>query len=438
MTDDTVLAALRRHRRRFPISSWPLRSFAYLITSLPVAAPPVLGATLLVALAAPVAYQLSRGDLPHLFALVGVALAVSLAVLAPLAALPLAALERRRLALVDDRPARSGHRPTPRDLIAWLRVRYAEPATWRAVAYALFLATVVPVVYGCLWLLLIVEAACLIGPLVVLDGAEQVQFGPAEVSTLGEAVPLALLALAVLPLLPYALGLTAGAHAAVARALLHDGDATALREVARSRARLVDAFEAERRRIERDLHDGAQHRLTSLTLQLGVAMVDVPANSPAARPLALAHRQAKDLMVELRELIYGIHPQTLTDLGLPAAVRELAARSRTRVQVTSTLPDGPAGRLPTRVESAAYFVVSEALGNVTRHSGAGRAEVRLAVQGRLLAVEVRDDGRGGADPGRGTGLTGLADRAAALGGRLLLSSPAGGPTLLRVELPCAG
>jgi signal transduction histidine kinase len=226
--------------------------------------------------------------------------------------------------------------------------------------------------------------------------------------------------------------LLAVAHMAVARALLGDGGDTALREVSRSRARLVDAFEAERRRIERDLHDGAQHRLTSLTLQLGVARLDLPATSPSGVALAKAHEQAKELMVVLRELIAGIHPRALTDLGLPTAIRDLAGQSPIPATVSVSL----IGRLPERVESTAYFVASEALANVVKHSGATQADVTLARTGNLLTMQISDNGRGDADPARGSGLTGLADRVAAVSGRLLLSSPAGGPTLVRVELPC--
>jgi signal transduction histidine kinase len=205
-----------------------------------------------------------------------------------------------------------------------------------------------------------------------------------------------------------------------------------LHEVARSRQRLVDAFDAERRAIERDLHDGAQHRLTSLTLQLGVARLDLPGDSPAAVPLGRAHEQAKELMVVLRDLIHGIRPQTLTDLGLPAALRELAGHSPIEVAVTVGADVTRAAR---GVEGTAYFVASEALANAARHGAATRVEVHLARVGETLVLEVRDDGLGGADPAGGSGLTGLADRVAAVGGRLLLASPAGGPTLVRVELP---
>ncbi|BCJ59116.1 sensor histidine kinase [Micromonospora endophytica] len=222
----------------------------------------------------------------------------------------------------------------------------------------------------------------------------------------------------------------AAAQGAVARWLL-SSDGTALSEVTRSRARLVDTYEAERRRIERDLHDAAQPRLTNLGLQIGLARLDVPDDSPAARPLDAAHEQAKGLMVLLRQIVRGIRPQSLVDLGLAGAVRELADESPVPVEVRAELPRP----LPEAAETTAYFVVSEALGNVARHAAATRAEVQLTDTGTGLTVEVTDDGRGDADPARGSGLTGLADRVAAADGRLLLSSPPGGPTVLRVELP---
>jgi signal transduction histidine kinase len=253
-----------------------------------------------------------------------------------------------------------------------------------------------------------------------------------EVRSPGQALPFALAGLVLVPLVVYLLGFLAGGHAKLARALLTDTNESALREVTRSRARLVDAFDAERRRIERDLHDGAQHRLTSLSLQLAVARLDVSDGSPAALALDKAGEQAKELMVVLRDLIHNIRPQVLTELGLAAAVAELAGESAIPVPVTNRLT---AQRLPEILETTAYFAVSEALANVAKHSRATGARVWLSVESGKVVVEVSDNGRGGADPGRGSGLTGLADRVAAVNGRLLLSSPPGGPTLVRVELP---
>jgi signal transduction histidine kinase len=428
-----LLAALPR--RRFLVSAWPWRSLGYLASTAPIAFCVAIGWAVAAAPWIATAERLDEG-LPLSGAIVFTMLvAGGLAVIVgPLLAIPLAMLERGRLLIADDRPVRSGHRPVTGGPARWLRTRYAEGATWRELAYSLFLATVVPLAYGTVALLVLLDLATMVSPWFVGGGRGPIQVGFTTFTSAGQAVPYAVLALVLLPAVPYLLGLLAAGQATVARALLGgSGGGTALVEVARSRARLVGAYEAERRRIERDLHDGAQHRLTSLTLHLGMARLDVPDDSPAAGPLAAAHQQAKELMVVLREVISGIRPQTLVDLGLAGAVRELAARSPVPVAVAPALSGG---RLSEAVETTAYFVASEALGNVARHSGATSAEVTLSRAGRTLVLEVRDNGRGGADPAAGAGLTGLADRVAAVNGRLLLSSPPGGPTLVRVELPC--
>jgi signal transduction histidine kinase len=239
----------------------------------------------------------------------------------------------------------------------------------------------------------------------------------------------------LLPLAAYPVTAWAGARSALARAILAHRELELderLVEVTHSRARLVDAFELERRRIERDLHDGAQQRLVALTVALGLARIDLAPGSEAATQVDAAHEQAKVALAELRELIRGVHPQVLTDRGLPAAVDDAAGRSPVRVATDVVLPR----RLPPGIEVAAYFAVCEALANVAKHSRATRASVRGRLVDGLLVLEVRDDGVGGADPAGGSGLIGLADRVAVVDGRLLLSSPPGGPTLVRVEIPC--
>jgi signal transduction histidine kinase len=195
----------------------------------------------------------------------------------------------------------------------------------------------------------------------------------------------------------------------------------------------VDASIDERRRIERDLHDGAQQRLVALAMDLGMARERMESDPASARQLVgEAHEEAKRALAEIRDLVRGIHPAVLTDRGLDAAVSALAGRSPIPVTVTADLP----GRLPEAIESTAYFVVAEGLANVAKHSGAGRAAVILRRRGDRLAVEVSDDGRGGADPARGSGLRGLGDRVAAVDGDLVLERTADGLTVLRAELPC--
>nr|WP_225954901.1 histidine kinase [Kibdelosporangium phytohabitans] len=348
-----------------------------------------------------------------------------LGVVLPWVAAPVAWLERRRLRLVDGRALGAAPRG---------RIHYADPATWRAVAYLVLLVTVGALMSAAICGLLLF-LVLLAGSPFLVDGTSVVTLGFTTVGTVDAAIPFAVAGVVALVLSPYPVALLASAHGAVARALLRDDNAplrAELVEVAQSRARLVDLFEAERRRIERDLHDGAQQRLVGLTLRLGLAKVDLLPGSPAHAEVTAAHDEAKQLMTVLRELVHGIHPRVLTDRGLPAALGELADRAPVPVNVHADVP----GRLPASVEAIAYFVVAEALTNVAKHSGAAEATVSAYRRAETLVLEVCDDGVGGADPVRGTGLTGLADRAAVVGGRMLLSSPPGGPTVVRVELPC--
>jgi signal transduction histidine kinase len=215
----------------------------------------------------------------------------------------------------------------------------------------------------------------------------------------------------------------------------HPSDELARRvgELEVSRGAALDQVEAERRRIERDLHDGAQQRLVALAMHLGRARERFDSDPARARELvAEAHEEAKAALAELRDLARGIHPAVLTDRGLDAALTALVARCPTPVALSVEVP----GRLPAPVESAAYFVVSEALVNVAKHARAAHASVVLSTQGSNLLIEVRDDGHGGAVATPGSGLTGMADRVAALGGWMRILSPSGGPTSIVVELPC--
>jgi len=398
----TALEAAARPPRRLLGSAWPWRSLAYLLAGL---VPALLPLALLAGLAV---FNQAVAD-PPLPVLLALGLA---ALLILLAAAPLALrFERLRLRLADSRPL-----PPAVPLLPRLR----EGAAWRELGYAVLSSCVA-------WLLdlsIIVVPVFLSGML--LSAPLQPTGPPAAVDAL-----LFTAGLIALPLCAYPITAWAGTRAAMARAILAPADAD-LTEVLRSRRRLVDGFESERRRIERDLHDGAQQRLVALSVTLGMARLHVAADSPAADLIDQAKTQTGLALAELRELIRGVHPQILSDRGLAAAVRDLAGRSPIPVVQALDLPE----RLPTPVEVTAYYVVSEALANVAKHSGAGSAHVRGTLDGGRLLLEISDDGGGCADPARGTGLTGLADRVAVLGGRLLLSSPPGGPTLVRVEVPC--
>jgi len=236
-----------------------------------------------------------------------------------------------------------------------------------------------------------------------------------------------------------AFGVTRGLvrlEAVLATALL-DASADELRrrvaDISSSRTRTMSAADETRRRLERDLHDGAQQRIVSLAMTLGLAQQKLATNpEQGARLVAEAHEEAKRALQDLRDLARGLHPAVLTDHGLEAALPALAARCPipTRVDVAVSPRPTPA------VESAAYFVVAEALTNVARYSNAATVQVTARRDNDVLTVEVRDDGKGGAQVVPGGGLAGLTDRVEALDGRLTMTSPDGGPTVLQVEMPC--
>jgi signal transduction histidine kinase len=207
-----------------------------------------------------------------------------------------------------------------------------------------------------------------------------------------------------------------------------------LTELRASRARLVEATDAERRRIERDLHDGTQQRLVSIAMSLGLLETKLPADAAAAQPIVRETREALTLALEeLRELTHGINPPLLAERGLSAALDELCRRAPLPARLDVSVDR----RLPDEVETAAYFMASEALTNAAKHSHASEVRMSAAYEGGGLIMEVADDGIGGAATGGGSGLRGLADRVEALGGRFTVSSPPGRGTALRAEIPCA-
>jgi signal transduction histidine kinase len=253
----------------------------------------------------------------------------------------------------------------------------------------------------------------------------------------GSAVTvLSAIGLAVLIAAPQLTRGLATADTAMSRRLLGPPSDLAARvsELEISRERVVDAAEGERRRIERDLHDGAQQRLVSLAMELGRAQAKFADDPDAARVLVdQAHAQAKEALTELRNLVRGVHPPVLTERGLDAALSGLAALCPIPVDVHVDVPVRPRSA----VEAVAYFMVAEALTNVAKHSRASQAKVVVEGHGYpgTLTVMISDDGIGGADPG-GQGLAGLADRVSGVDGRLSVESPSGGPTIIAAELPC--
>ncbi|GAA2622590.1 sensor histidine kinase [Streptomyces axinellae] len=393
--------ALAQHPLRFVASPWPWRSLAYLVSGAAFGAVVLAGYVVVV----PV-------GLLSLVCVVG-ALFLLAAVLAGGA---VCRVERRRLRLVDPDPISDPHRPPARSgPRAWLRHRLSEPATWRELGFTL-------VSLSALWWIDALVLAFALGVPVVVG---TLPLGDPDYW------PLTPLGLILLATAPYPLTAWAGARATLTRMLLMPRDAE-LREVHASRTRLLDAFDSERRRIERDLHDGAQQRLVSVNVMLGVARLDTPREGQTERRIAEAQAELAVAVDELRELSRGLHPKALTDHGLAAAVDNLTSRAPVPATVDITLPH----RLPTATETTAYFAIAEALANVTKHSGASSVRIHGRLRADAVSLSVTDDGAGGADPERGSGLTGLADRVAATGGTLRLSSPLGGPTMLHVELPC--
>jgi signal transduction histidine kinase len=223
----------------------------------------------------------------------------------------------------------------------------------------------------------------------------------------------------------------ATAAIALDEARLHAESEHQLAELRASRERIVAAGDAERRRLERNLHDGAQQRLVAVALQLRMARDRLARGEDALELVSVAGDEAQKAIGELRDLARGIHPAVLTERGLEAALRDVVARSPVPVDFI----EAPAGRFPSTIEATAYFVVSEALANVAKYARAERASVAVRRDGDALCVEVCDDGRGGANPMSGSGLRGLLDRVGALNGTLTVVSPPGEGTTIQAHLP---
>jgi signal transduction histidine kinase len=251
-----------------------------------------------------------------------------------------------------------------------------------------------------------------------------------RLDTWHEVIPVAIAGLIVLPLVPWVIRGFANIDCAVARWGLSPSRVSTLRA---TQARSVDMAMADRRQIERDLHDGAQQRLLSLGMDLGMALEKFDSDPESARGLVGdAHAELQRAIAELRNLARGIHPAVLTDRGLDAALSALAARSPVPVRLNVELRERPTAS----VEATAYFIVAEALTNAARYAHAHSVDVKVRQNGDKLHIEVKDDGVGGAETRAGGGLAGLADRASSVEGSLRITSPQGGPTVVTADLPC--
>ncbi|MGW2375888.1 MULTISPECIES: sensor histidine kinase [Kitasatospora] len=404
MPSTTLRRALVRSLRRPPWSAEAWRDTRFIAAGIPMAVPVWLAVT----------------ESKLLIAVLAVVLTCTR---------PLADAQRGRLRSlygVDVPPPRPGD--SPNRLLGRLRL----VLTWRQAAYHLVVGPLLAlgaatVVY--LWGAALVLST-VFGWSWLLPATTGLREWPVQLGLTAGGVALAVAS-------PWLAGLAAWVEVRAAQLLLGPDRAEQLEqrveEIAESRAGLVDAVDAERRRIERDLHDGAQQRLTSLAMNLGLArrtFKDVPPE--VMQVIVEAHEEAQAAIDELRDLVRGLHPAVLEDRGLDAALSGIAARAPLPVRLDVEL----SGPIAPTVEAVAYFTVSEALTNVAKHARAKQVDVSVRTTGDRLRLIISDDGVGGADPSRGTGLTGLRKRAASVDGTLSVLSPLGGPTTITVELPC--
>ena len=347
----------------------------------------------------------------------------------------LAQLERSRIRVFMGVNIPSPYKSIPRNgnvfQRAWRIGRSA--ALWRDLVYLYLLFPI-----GIISLALaVLPLQFIITPLVTLFGGTSEVLFFWEVNSFGESIPALFVGAILLVPMSVLINLGAIVHVELAQRFLGNSVEEVLtervEELTESRSAVMRAMHLERRRIERDLHDGAQQRLVSLAMELGLAREKLDTDPEGARRLLdESHEDAKLVLQELRELVRGIHPAVLTDRGLDAAISAVAGRSPIPVGVDVALED----RQPEEVEGTAYFVVVEALTNIAKHSGATEASVGIRREGNWLQIVIADNGRGGADPERGSGIKGLRDRILALDGKFRLESPEGHGTRITVGIPC--
>lgn len=350
-----------------------------------------------------------------------------------------ARIERARSRWADGRPMLAhAYRPYGSSFRDLVLAQFLDIARWRDVVYifvAFPLAILELVAATVLWA---VSLALLSLPVWYLTGDLPSSVAGRDVTPIALAVIGGLAGLALAPVAATVSRGLMALHGAVVSGLLCESESKALeRRVATletSRRAVIDVEATELRRIERDLHDGAQQRLVMLSINLGLAAERIETDPASAKDLVEdARDQARQALTELRDLVRGIAPAILLDRGLVPALSSLAGRGPVATVVTSDLPDGI--RLPDAVERAAYFVVAEAIANMTKHASAVRCEIRVRMVGDRLIVEIEDDGSGGARVVAGGGLTGLVGRVEALDGTLVVTSPEGGPTIVRATIP---
>ncbi|MCQ9367596.1 histidine kinase [Brevibacterium sp. 50QC2O2] len=414
MENARIWAALTRSPWRFLSSRWPWLSLLYLAFS-------------------------------ALLGLLLIPVVVLGFLILPLSGLLVGAIERRRNRLLGFAPQASPHAAvSEEERPHWLSIRLTEAATWRETA-ALFVDLALGITA---LVVLFFEGVALVALGMIayagITGPTRTQFfGEAEgTMTPGNWWPVIPLALLLLFVLGYLNTILAATQASLNNVLCGPWQRDIDRRVARltrSRAALVESFEVERRRIERDLHDGVQQDLIALGARLGMISYEIEelaSTDTRLRPLLAsvdaAQGQAEQAMATLRNTVRGIHPSVLTDHGLSTALQELAERAPLTVNLHG---DEGGTRYPAVFETNAYYFVSEALNNTVKHADATNVEIRHQVNHGVLTVTVIDNGRGGAHENNGLGIAGLRDRAETLNGSLTLTSPKGGPTQIQITLP---
>ena len=328
-----------------------------------------------------------------------------------------------------DKPRAHPYRPFRGGIVEIVRAEFADEARWRDVLYVavdLPLTIIESTVVGVAWALAL---SALTLPIWFEPRASLPPIWLASVAGVLLLFVAASLSQIVIRL-----------HRQVVAGLLCTSESRALRRevetLRQSRSAVIDVEASELSRIERDLHDGAQQRLVMLSIDLGLASERIDTDPEGAKELMRSSQeQAREALAEIRQLVRGIAPSILLDRGLVPAIESITGRGPIRTSIRSEL--APGTRLSAAVERTAYFVASEALANVAKHSGASNCEVRVRLEGDQLVVEIWDDGKGGAIVAPGGGLAGLASRVAGVDGTLTVTSPSGGPTLIRAAIPVA-
>lgn len=400
----------------------PLRRLAYLLLSFP------LGTTWFVVLVTGISTGLGLA-----ITLIGIPILIGMLWLIRW----MAQAERACIRTLLDVDATAHYRVPERPGIgAQIVTRLGDPQTWKDLVY---LIAQFPI--GIIWFVVAVvlvtaSLGLLLAPTYYWADSSGIEVGLFDADTLPEALALVPVGALCCWITWHLVNLLGRLHGAWARLLLSstpDPELTArVDDLRSSQARIIEAADEARRRIERDLHDGAQQRLVALSLKLGLARKRLESDgNPAGELVAEAHEESKLALAELRDLARGIHPAILTERGLGPAIEELAARATVPV----TVEEVPDERMAPNAEAAAYFVVAECLANVAKYAQATEATVRARREAGRIVVEVADDGVGGADPAAGSGLRGLADRIEALDGVLTVRSVSGEGTLVRAEIP---